>query len=315
MQVVTLTKDGRCRWLDNAVLKRLMPELVRKGKAEGERKALIVLDWVTSDNYTVGADVRWLDEKGVPYVKTIHDLPEGNDFDVVNTGYDSIVSEEALLRERGINIVDKPCPYVRKLRRHFEHADPAFQYVFLCEPNHIMIKNFASLYPEDMILVQMGNYRERIRAGQNGKPIRFIPYVTFLPLQIDEVFRFIQEEYGDRASERVETSCLWAAGPLSPLDEILELPDAALEGIRYALLVTSPNSTNKSTESLEIALQQRGLEITRIASLDEYVAFERAHETERVLFVRSPIPNRAEEPIMAYIESRSALLPIGAPAK
>lgn len=314
MQVVTLAKDGRCVWLDKAVLKRLMPEMVRKGKAPGERKSLIVLDWVTSDNYRVGADVRWLDEMGVPYVKTIADLPEGNDFDVVNTGYDSIVSEEALLRERGINIIDRPCPYVRKLRRHFENKDPAFQYVFLCEPGHIMIKNFATLFPEDMILVQMENYRERIRAAQNGKPIRFVPYVTFLPLQLDEVFQFIQEELPDRPNERVETSCLWASGPLSPLDEILELPEESLAGIRYALLVTSPNSTNKSTESLEIALRKRGLEITRIASLDEYVAFEREHETERVLFVRSPIPNRAEEPILSYIQAKAELISISPPA-
>ena len=45
-----------------------------------------------------------------------------------------------------------------------------------------------------------------------------------------------------------------------------------------------------------------GIEVVNNSSLYGIVKFKRKHEKERVLLVRSPIPNEAEKPILAYLE-------------
>jgi 4-hydroxy-3-methylbut-2-enyl diphosphate reductase IspH len=312
MKITHLTKDGRCVWLEKNVLTKLFPDMAHNARQPGKRKAFVILDWISNDKGRVGVDVPWLRGIGVPILNSIKDLPLGKDYDIVNTGYDSIVTEETELRNRGITIIDKPCPFVRKLRHIFEDADSGYQYVFLCEENHITIKNFAGIFPSDMILVQMDNFAERIEKLQKKKPLRLVPYVTFLPSHINEVFQFINKKYKRRRNDLLQTSCLWVKGRLSPIDEILSLDGKKIKSIDQALLICSPDSKNKSVESVEITLKSRGLGVTRITDFWEFLRYEKANKNSHVLLVKSPIPNKAEKPIIAYINHGmlSALLQV-----
>lgn len=80
------------------------------------------------------------------------------------------------------------------------------------------------------------------------------------------------------------------------------MPADQLLGVKHALLITTANSTNKSVISLENTLKQKGLDVVQIGSLKAFKAFEQQHPQEKVLVVRSPIPNQAEYPIMQYIK-------------
>ena len=302
MEIIYLKNDGRCKWLESQVLKKVFPEAVRCSRDPSAPKKIMILDWISNDHGKVGVDLKWFKKLGVPAVQTYNDLPKNNNFILINTGYDSIVHEEKLLLQRGIQIIDKPCPYVRKIRKLFEAIDDKFQYVLLCEPNHIIIKNYQSLFPKDMILVQMQNYKERILAQSNGKPIMFISYVTFLKKHSKEIFDFINSVFPERENSMVDTQCMWADGKKSPIHEIANLPDEMLTRVKYACLIATPGSTNKSLMSLHETIASKGLEVVNISSLKGFIKFKRAHNQEKILLVKSPIPNEAEKPIMAYLK-------------
>lgn len=302
MEVIYLKNDGRCKWLESQVLKKVFPDAVKCSRNPNSPRKLMILDWISNDNGKVGVDLKWFKKLGVPAVQTYNDLPPENNFILINTGYDSIVHEEKLLLERGVQIIDKPCPYVRKIRKIFENIDSQYQYVLLCEPNHIIIKNYHSLFPKDMILIQMQNYKERIVSQSNGKPIKFISYVTFLKRHSGEIFDFINFIFPDRPNVMVDTQCMWADGKKSPIHEIANLPNKTLQGVKYACLIATPGSTNKSLMSLHETITLKGLEVINISSLKEFIDFKKSHNREKVLLVKSPIPNEAEKPILAYLK-------------
>lgn len=305
MKVRLLKNDGRCKWLQTRMLNQLFPEMIESSKNDNEKTKYMIKDWVSNDNGRVGADLKWMAEIGVPLVETYRDITE-NDI-VINTGYDSIYEEEMDLKARGIEYVDAPCPFVRKVRDEFENKKDDYQYVLLCEPNHIIIKNYNILFPKDMILVQMDNYRERIRAQEIGKPLYLVPYVTFLPKQSQEIFDFIEKEFPDRGHKYVKLSCMWVNSKVSPVVEMNSLSNKDLKGIKDALIITTAKSTNKSLASLMITAKDIGLNVVIIGSLEDFCEYEKKHECSRVLLVRSPIPNTAEEPIMEYIIEKNLI--------
>lgn len=299
MKVKLLTNDGRCKWLQNRMLNQLFPEMIASRENKNEKTKYMIKDWVSNDNGRVGADLKWMAEIGVPLVETYKDIKE-NDI-VINTGYDSIYDEELALLDRGIEFVDAPCPFVRKVRNEFKNLKNDFQYVLLCEPNHIIIKNYKTLFPKDMILVQMGNYEERIMNQENGKPLYLVPYVTFLPKQSKEIFDFIQRNFSERDNKFVELSCMWVNSNVSPIVEMNSLTEKEMEGIKDALIITTAKSTNKSLASLSITAKDLGFNVVSVGTLEEFLEYEKQHESDKVLLIRSPIPNTAEEPIMKYI--------------
>lgn len=302
MEVIYLKNDGRCKWLESQVLNKVFPDAIKSSKTPGVPQKLMILDWISNDHGKVGVDLKWFKKLGVPSVQTYNDLPSGNNFILINTGYDSIVHEEKLLIERGVEIIDKPCPYVRKIRKLLEDIDLKYQYVLLCEPNHIIIKNYQSLFPNDMILVQMQNYKEKILLQSNGKPIKFISYVTFLKKHSKEIFDFINLNLPNEENTMVDTQCMWADGKKSPIHEIANLPEEILKNVKYACLIATPGSTNKSLMSLHETITSRGLEVINISSLQEFIEFKKKNEEEKILLVKSPIPNEAEKPILAYLQ-------------
>jgi len=302
MDVLILKNDGRCKWLENKVLNGLFPKMVKSSLRPGAKKMYLIVEWISNDEGRVGVDLKWLKTLGLDVVRSYRDLPDDDSFTVVNTGYDSIVSEEKILRERGVEIVDLPCPFIRKIRTILEKSDGTYQYVLLCEPNHIIIKNYASIFPKDLILVQMTNYRELIVKEQNGKPLALLPYVTFLPTHVEEIYTFICRLFPERRSMIHRTGCMWVRSKASPIVEIESMSRECLEGVTDSLLIATPGSANKSLISLIETIEKKGLRTLMISSLREFKAYEKDHRFGKVLLVKSPIPNKAEQPIIAYVE-------------
>lgn len=300
MELIQIKYDGRCRWLD-AQMRKMIPQMF-KSVINFKAKTIYVMEsWVSTGK--TGANLKWLRNIGIPIIKDINHLPKGNNYAILNTGYDTILEEEQILIEKGIEIIDKACPYCRKLRTIFEEHNPNYQYVLLCEPDHIILKNYRTLFPKDMILVQLNNYQEKIQNEQSGKPIRFVPYVTFLPTQIDRIFEFINRSFPDRTNEIYKTSCIWASSPTSPITEINNLDLSRLTDVKDALVIIAPNSTNTSSESLITTITNKGLKIVPISSLNDFISYKNSHINEKVLFIRSPIPSIDEKHILLYIKN------------
>lgn len=302
MEVLLLKNDGRCVWLENKVLKGFMPMAIRNSVNPFAKKIYVIVDWISNDYGRVGVDLKWFRSLGVPAVASAKELPHNKEFKVVNTGYDSIVEEEIILRDKGVEIIDKPCPFVRRVRDLLEQHDETFQIILLCEPNHIIVKNFASLFPQDLLLVQMENYREKLLERHAGKPLKLIPYVTFLQTDAAEITEFIEKNFPHPQNQCINTACIWVKSKASPIIEIDGLSSEQLSGVRDALLISTAGTTNKSVVSMEKSLQKRGLNVVPIGSFSAFLRYKRQHPHDRVLVVRSPIPNRAEQPIMTYLE-------------
>jgi 4-hydroxy-3-methylbut-2-enyl diphosphate reductase IspH len=302
MEIIYLKNDGRCKWLERQVLNKLFPDMIECYKSKTEIPQYLILDWMSNENGKVGVDLKWLKKTGIPYLENLKALPEGNKFKIVNTGYDSIYEEEMILKEKGIEIIDKPCPYVRKVRTLFENVDENYQYILLCESNHIIIKNFASLFPEDMILVQMSNYKEKIIQYSNGKPFIIISHVTFLKRNSDEILYFVQEKYPGKDHRVIDTQCVWVNSRVSPINEINELSETLVKQIDYACLIGTPGSVNKSALTLIETIEGRGMRIKYISSLKDFILFKRKNQKSKILLVRTPIPNKVEKPVMIYLE-------------
>ncbi|MEZ3515656.1 MAG: hypothetical protein K1W37_10405 [Lachnospiraceae bacterium] len=300
METILLSNDGRCKWLENRVLKKILPQML-EAKRMNNKPMYIIADWISNDSGKVGVDLKWLDKLGVSVVNNYKEIVDTNCI-VVNTGYDSIVNEEIELRQKGVEILDEPCPYVRKVRTIFENPEPTFQYVLLCEPNHIIVKNFASIFPKDMILVQMKNYKEKIINQENGKPICLVPYVTFLPKHIKEIMDFIDNNFSERKNKFIQTSCMWLSSPTSPIVEINNMSEKSLENVKDAILIATAGSVNKSLVSLIETLEDRNLNVVKISSLTQFILYSIKHKKSKVLVVRSPIPNNAEIPIINCIQ-------------
>lgn len=302
MNITFLENDSRCVWLENKVMKGLYPKVMEDAQNPKAKKKYIIVDWISNDNGNVGVDLKWFNTLGIPAVQSYKDLPKSEDYAVINTGYDSIVEQEKILKENGVEIIDEPCPFIRRLRGYFEHADEKVQYIFLCEQNHIVMKNFKSIFPEDTIFVQMENYQQRIKSQSSGKPILFIPYVTFLPKQVAEIANFIKNEYPSQPYEVANTLCLWIKSKASPIVEINKIPDNKASSYDAALLVTGPATKNKSLLSLHETIKDRGIPIITIATIRDFIRYEKKHPEANVLLVRSPIPNNTEKEIEAYLK-------------
>jgi len=303
IDIITLKNDGRCKWLENKVLRQLLPQILDNNNNPKNKKIYVIEDWISNDGGKVGVDLGWLHRLGVPVAKNTNDLPEPQDCIVVNTGYDSIYDEEKEIIQRGFEFIDAPCPFVRKLREHLISMDAKYQCVLLCEPNHIIIKNYASLFPADMILVEMDDYREKIMKQQNGKPLFLLPYVTFLPKHVISIHEFICTAFPERKNSYVETKCMWVSSKLSPVVEINSLSEQALHGIEDALLITTAGSTNKSVISLTETLEMKKLNVVTIGSLENFKEYLKTCTASRLLLVKSPIPNNAEKPILDFIKA------------
>ncbi len=301
MKVTLLNHDSHCRWLENKVLKGIYPRVMKNARDPSAKKQYIIVDWISNDNGKVGVDLKWFKTLGVPAVQSYRDLPANEPVSVINTGYDSIVEEEKMLRQQGIDIIDEPCPFIRRLRKYFENHDAAYQYVYLCEESHITMKNFKTIFPVDMILIQMRNYQERLHSMATGKPFMLIPYVTFLPKHVDEIMHYMHNDFPMTDHKNIDAHCLWVKSKASPIVEINEIPDKTISNFNAALLLTGSADGNKSLFSLKETVEDRGIPTHLISSLREYRKFEKQHDDYNVLLVRSPIPNNTEKYIMAYI--------------
>ncbi len=301
MQTIFLQYDGRCRWVEKRLLKGYLPKVLKSALDPRRKMIYMIEEWVSNKNGRMGADTKWLRRAGVPTFRTYRDVPQSTNFAILNTGYDSIVEQEHELRQRGIEIIDDPCPFVKKLRNIFENCNQTYQYILLCEPDHIIMKNYRTLFPSDMILIQINNYEEKIRSNAGNKGFRLVPYVTFLPSQVKRIESFIRSSYPERVCEVYDTYCIWVRSPTSPIVEIQNMPTEKLQGIQDALLISTANSRNTSQASLAVVLKERGLRVINISGLKKLREYNRNHPHEKVLLVRSPIPNKVEKKIMIYL--------------
>ena len=58
MDVIQLSNDGRCRWLEKQVMNKIFPQAIRSAKIKDIPTQYMIIDWISNDNGKVGVDLK-----------------------------------------------------------------------------------------------------------------------------------------------------------------------------------------------------------------------------------------------------------------
>lgn len=56
MDVIQLSNDGRCRWLEKQVMNKIFPQAIRSAQIKDIPTQYMIIDWISNDNGKVGVD-------------------------------------------------------------------------------------------------------------------------------------------------------------------------------------------------------------------------------------------------------------------
>lgn len=211
--------DGQCKWMQNELAEEIPRYLYEPVEYQGEKtKFYLILKWIK--NGVRGINFKALDEFGVNYVATLDQLPKGAGIYV--TGYDADIEELAAAKARRVPVIERPCPWVRKLRTQMLASNPdSHQVVVMIDKDHMVYDCYKSIFPKDAIVVTPENYQTEIITYKNEKPVAFMVYATFRKKDAELVAEYINRRFGhpDNILDGYhKTLCTWTRQGL--LEEI-----------------------------------------------------------------------------------------------
>ncbi len=277
-------KDGQCSWVQKEFKEQIPKYLHQAIDYNGKKtKFYLILKWIKND--TRGANLKALDEMGLNYVETVEQLPEGAGIYV--TGYDADVVELEKAREKGIPIIERPCPWVRQLRTQLTEANPdSHQCVIMIDNDHMVYDCYKSLFPKDTIIIQPGDYEEEIRKHKNKKPINFMVYATFRKKDAERVVDYINDNFHhpDNILDGYrKTLCNWSRQGL--LEEInAEVPGQKLGEV----WVICSSEGDRSTISILKEIKESGANPLIIKDIKDVP--EKVDDNSRIGVLFAPIP-------------------------
>lgn len=285
--MIFFEKDKDCRWIDKEI-KEVFPQfLMGETEFEGQRVTFyMILEWLQRKGR--GANPKMLDEIGVNYVSTVDDLPEGAG--VFVTGYDADYDQLVALKQLDVPVIDRPCPWVRKLRDQILAFDNQLhQMVLVIDESHMVYDCFRTLLPEDCIVVQPGNAQERIAAQKSSRPLKLLSYTVFRKKDVVAIADFIATAYPSQEHELAgykKTLCLWTKQGL--FEEIEQkCRDHRLDEVW--IICSSPG--DRSTQSLITQVEECGAVPVTIQSLGQIPARDPG---KRIGVLFAPIPKNKE---------------------
>ncbi|MBI3599181.1 MAG: hypothetical protein HY097_00865, partial [Nitrospinae bacterium] len=208
------TRDGRCKWAKEQIARQIPKALMMK---LSKTPYYVIADWNSIDGK--GIQKEYLSKMGIPYVNSVEELPEGAG--VAVSAYDGDHQEIKYLREKGVPIYEQVCPWIKKLRDIFLNNIEGYQYVFLCEEDHMIAVNYRNIFPEGTILITPDNYREKLDRLNPNQPIFFIVYAAFRVKDSQRIIQYIKDNYNHPNNiYHTDTICQWSGGKNSIFDEV-----------------------------------------------------------------------------------------------
>ncbi|CAG23395.1 hypothetical protein [Photobacterium profundum] len=244
--IIFFEKDQDCRWISKEISDVFPLYLYDETEFEGKAVTFyIILEWLQRKNR--GANPKMLEELGVNVVPTVADLPEGAG--VFVTGYDADYAELQQLKADGVPVIDRPCPWVRKLRDQILSFDnESYQMVLVIDENHMVYDCFKNLIPSDAIIVQPQNFKERICHLKLSRPLSLLSYTVFRRTDIEAMAEFILQEYPNQEHHLhnyKKTLCLWTKQGLFE-----EVEDKCQSHRLDEVWIICSNRGDRSTQSL-----------------------------------------------------------------
>jgi 4-hydroxy-3-methylbut-2-enyl diphosphate reductase IspH len=289
------TRDGRCKWAKEQIARQIPYVLKMK---LSKTPYYVIVDWNSIDGK--GIQKEYLAKKGIPYVNSIEELPQGAG--VAVSAYDGDPLEIKQLKEKGVPIYEQVCPWIKKLREIFLNKIEGYQYVFLCEEDHMIAVNYRSIFPKGTLLVNPDNYKEKMCGLNPNRPIYFIVYAAFRVKDSQQVIQYIKDNYNHPDNiYYTETICQWAGGKNSVFEEISE----AYRNINMdEVWVINSSEDNTSVKSLIRELTETGLKYRLIKRIQDIEQIDNNFlQCKTIGVLRAPNPYYLEEDILSYIKN------------
>ena len=268
---------------------------------EGKIKFYMILQWVWGK--TRGANLEWLAEIGVNYVKTVNDLPPNSGIYI--TGYDRDLVEYEELKKRGVPIIDHACPWVLRLKDQILNVPDTKQMVLMIDEDHMVYNCYQSIFPKDIIIISPEKFEEEIASKRNGKPLYFAIYAVFRKKDAERVVDFINKNYphpdNDLDMKRlINTLCCWVHQGVFE-----ELADVVKKHIIKTIWLICSSTGDRSTMSLINDIKELNLEMVVIRNQDEVPIS--VTEDSRIGVLLAPIPVSSKiKGIISLIKDRFA---------
>lgn len=288
-------RDGRCKWAKEQI--KQIPFLLLKMGLRSKIPYYIIANWNSVD--AKGIQREYLKKKGIPYVDIIEDLPENSG--VFVSAYDGDPVEIERLRERGIPIYEQVCPWIKKLRKIFMNPNENYQYVFMCEDDHMVAVNYRNIFPNGTILINRDNYTERMKKIDLSRPIHFVVYAAFRMKDAQRVIDYIKQNYNHYNNIYcTETICQWAEGKDTIFTEINEVKK---NGKVNEVWLINSSEKNTSVQSIMRELDEVGLKYRLIKTIQDIkdISNEELKNTT-IGILRAPNPYFREEEIINYVK-------------
>lgn len=247
--------DGSCAWMRKQIEETYEKYLRGPIDYQGRKvRFYAVLSWVMENGH--GANPRWVEKSGYSIVRSLADLPDGAG--VLVTGYDADAEELTALRRKGTPIIDKPCPWIRRLKETLERDDEKRQRVLMIDTEHMVHRCFRSIYPRGTIVVDMDDYADRLARERDGRPLALAAYATFRPADVEAVAAYISKTYphpDNETAKAADTLCMWTGQGI--LEEITRrVEDERLDEV----WIVCSSAKDRSTKSLIRQVRDAGAE-------------------------------------------------------
>lgn len=286
--------DGRCPVM-NKVLEKSVPEYLIDKKDKEAVPYYFILDWNVVHHSDVYRD--FLRSAGIRFVESIEDLPEGAGIFAGGYGGDPVALEEA--KSKGIPLIDKICPWVEFLEEDIRSVPQGYQCVILIDEFHIVYRNFQSLIPENAIIVNEKNFREKCGELDGSKPVFLCVYATFRQKDFDDVKELIENLLPDLPHKFSSRGiCSWITHN-SLFDEI----DYAFKELQLSQVWVICNSEyNRSVLTLINEIEDRGAEARLIKRMDDIP--RDLPQSGNIGVIIAPVPFDKDRAILDAIKER-----------
>lgn len=283
------------------VLEKSVPRYLIDRNETQQTSYYFILDWNVLHHSDVYRD--FLKSSGIRFVETIDDLPEGAGIFAGGYGGDPVALDKA--RAKGIPMIDKICPWVKFLEQDIRSVPEGYQCVILIDEFHIVYKNFKSLFPENTLIVNEKNYREKCEGLDRDKPVFLCVYATFRQKDFDNVKHCIEKKLpGLPHKSSSRGICSWITRN-SLFDEIGQVIPG--RGLSQVWIICN-SEYNRSVLTLINEIEDKGAEARLLKHVDD-IPLE-LPESGNIGVLIAPVPFDKDREILNAIKERFEGIPV-----
>lgn len=286
--------DGRCRFIKKFFSEQI--KYLNNSTVNKEGKIIdyyLNLEWVGSGGMGVNKD--FLNLMKIRYVNNIDELPEGAGLFI--SSYDGDLLKIKELEKKNIPILyEGICPWATAFKRQLLKVTDSHQCIILIDESHLLYRNYISIIPQNTIIVNEKNYKEKLKEAIIRKPIYFITYATFRKKEALKIIEYININYPNPDNYfYIRTLCSWSTQ--QGLFE--EIQDKLNKKELDEMWILCNDDKNRSVKSIINEIEEYTIKTIIISDIAD---IPKDTENKNIGIIIAPIPFSKEKMLLNEIK-------------